>query len=83
MDYHIATSTMILLAVLVIWELVWKGFALWRAARRDQLVWFIPLLVINSAGLLPIVYLIYTSLHPEPPPTVDRRTAAMRAGSLP
>jgi len=40
-----------------IWELTWRGFALWRAAKNNHKFWFIPLLVINSIGLLPIIYL--------------------------
>lgn len=42
---------------LVILELVLKGFALWRAARNNQLNWFIALLVLNTAGILPLIYL--------------------------
>lgn len=40
-----------------LWEFVWKGFALWRAARNNAQGWFIVLLVFNTAGILPILYL--------------------------
>lgn len=40
-----------------IWEFVWKGFALWKAAKNDSQGWFIALLILNTAGLLPILYL--------------------------
>jgi hypothetical protein len=40
------------------WDLAWKGMALWRAARRKEQWWFIALLLINSMGLLPIAYLL-------------------------
>jgi hypothetical protein len=43
--------------VLVIWSLVWKGLALWRAAERKEKWWFIALLVINTLGILEILYL--------------------------
>jgi hypothetical protein len=39
-------------------ELVLKGFALWKSARKSQNVWFIALLVVNSLGILPIIYLV-------------------------
>ena len=39
-------------------ELVLKGFALWRAARLKQVIWFIAILIFNTAGILPIVYLL-------------------------
>ena len=44
---------------LVIWDLFWRGKALWRSARRRQLKWFIALLLVNSMGILPIVYLTF------------------------
>jgi hypothetical protein len=45
------------LLALGIWEITWKGFALWRAAKNNSKYWFIPLLIVNSVGLLPIIYL--------------------------
>mgnify|MGYP001560748161 CR=1 FL=1 len=43
---------------LIILDLVLKGFALWRSARRGEQRWFIALLVINSMGILPAIYLL-------------------------
>ncbi len=42
--------------LLTVWSLFWKSLALWKAARRRQLVWYIVLLVISTAGILPIIY---------------------------
>ncbi len=42
---------------LLLWEIIWKGFALWRAGRKNQPAWFFLLFVLNTAGILPIVYL--------------------------
>ncbi|MBU2496455.1 MAG: hypothetical protein KJ767_00145 [Nanoarchaeota archaeon] len=47
------------LAVIVIWEAVWKGIALWYSARAKHLVWFICILIFNTIGILPIVYLLF------------------------
>lgn len=44
-----------------IWTLVWKGFALWKSARLKQPVWFIALLIINTLGILEILYLFLFS----------------------
>jgi len=49
-------STPIIL-LLVAWSLVWKGIALWKAARRDQTAWYVVLLVLNTVGILEIVYI--------------------------
>ncbi len=34
--------------------------ALWRSARRNELIWFVFLLIVNSIGILPIIYLLLT-----------------------
>ena len=46
-----------MLPVLIIWSLFWKGLALWHSARRGEWVWFVVMLVINTVGILEIVYL--------------------------
>ena len=48
------TTIFVLLAIL---SLVWKGMALWKAGRMNQVGWFIVLLLINTAGILDILYL--------------------------
>lgn len=45
---------LVLLVVLAL-----KGYALWHAARRSEKWWFIALLVINTMGILELVYLIF------------------------
>lgn len=47
--------------VLALWELVWKGVALWKAAREESKPWFVALLLISSSGLLPIFYIFVFS----------------------
>ncbi|HVX90084.1 MAG TPA: DUF5652 family protein [Candidatus Paceibacterota bacterium] len=49
----------VFLLVALIWTLLWKGLALWHAARSGQWVWFIVFLIVNTAGILEIVYLIW------------------------
>ncbi len=48
---------MYLFLILVVWELIWKGIALWKAAREDQKYWFIAILILNTVGILPILYI--------------------------
>ncbi|HEX3012274.1 MAG TPA: DUF5652 family protein [Syntrophomonadaceae bacterium] len=50
-----------MLTVLVAWSIVWKGWALWRAARLKQVGWYIALLIINTVGIFEIIYLIVTN----------------------
>ena len=49
----------LLLLVLTAWSLMWKGFALWKSAKSNQRNWFIAILLINTFGILEIVYLFY------------------------
>jgi hypothetical protein len=43
---------------ILLWSLAWKGWALWLAARRGETAWFVALLVLNTAGLLEIFYIL-------------------------
>lgn len=45
------------IAVLLV-VLVLKGFALWRAGRNNHTGWFIALFILNTAGILEIIYLL-------------------------
>lgn len=42
---------------LLAWVVAWKGWALYLAARRGELPWFVALLVINTMGILEIFYI--------------------------
>ena len=44
---------------LIMLDLVLKGFALWKAGRNNHMYWFIALLLINSMGILPLIYLVF------------------------
>jgi len=46
-----------LLFVIVVWTLVWKAFSLWKSARKNQPVWFIVLLLVNTLGILEMLYI--------------------------
>ncbi|MBI4134078.1 MAG: hypothetical protein HY475_01500 [Candidatus Terrybacteria bacterium] len=41
----------------LIWALLWKGAALWVAARANERWWFSVLLVVGTLGLLEGFYL--------------------------
>ena len=45
--------------LVLLWSLVWKGLALWHAGRRGDAVWFVVLLVVNTLGILEIIYLLF------------------------
>ena len=76
-NFGISIFTFMLLASLImIWSLLWKGLALWKSARKGNLVWFILLLVINTAGILEILYIfIFSKLGKKERQKVKRKTA--------
>lgn len=49
----------IFLFVIFMWSLFWKGIALWRAANLGQRNWFVGILVINTVGILELIYLFF------------------------
>lgn len=55
-----------LIIVLVVWSLIWKGIGLWYAARNYQKAWFIAILVLNTAGILEIIYLLFFRRDKQP-----------------
>ena len=45
------------LIAMMLWSLFWKGLALWHSSRRKEPIWFVVLLIVNTAGILEIIYL--------------------------
>lgn len=50
-----------LLAVAMVWSLAWKFTALWTSARKGSVIWFIVLALVNTLGILPILYIFVFS----------------------
>ncbi len=55
----ISSNLATVLGLLILWELVWKLVALWHAGRNNQLGWFLVVGIINTAGILEIIYLLF------------------------
>ena len=53
--------------LLLVWSLFWKGRALWSAARLGHRKWFVALLVVNTFGILDILYLFVFSKKEQKP----------------
>lgn len=56
--YQNTNLLIIILFALTSWSLVWKGLALWKAAQKKEVRWFLAILILNTLGILPIIYLI-------------------------
>jgi len=55
----IANLPKFLVVVFLIWSLFWKGTSLWKSSKNGQKYWFIALLIINTLGILEIIYLAF------------------------
>jgi methionyl-tRNA synthetase len=38
-----------------------KGYSLWYSARNGQRIWFIILLIVNTFGILEVIYLVWVA----------------------
>lgn len=41
-----------------LWETTWKIIAMWKSARANKIAWFICIALINTVGVLPIIYIL-------------------------
>jgi hypothetical protein len=51
------SAFVVLMIIAVIWTLVWKAIALWKAARNDHKAWYIVMMIVNTLGILEIIYI--------------------------
>ena len=49
------------IVLVVLWSLPWKGVALWKAAQLSHKKWFIVLLIVNTLGILDIIYIRFVA----------------------
>ena len=50
------------LAFAIIWELVWKWIALYKAGQKGDILRFVCIFIFNTCGILPILYLLIDSI---------------------
>lgn len=56
MNLQLIISIIVIVALV---EAVLKGIALWKAGNNKQLGWFVALFILNTAGILPILYIMF------------------------
>ncbi|MGB9598476.1 MAG: DUF5652 family protein [Minisyncoccales bacterium] len=54
-------SQFLFLFLFSFWNLFWKGWALWKSAKRGEKKWFIALIILQTFGILDIIYLFIFS----------------------
>jgi hypothetical protein len=56
--YHSILLWLIPIIIIKLWDFAWKIFALLKAAKNNHMVWFVFILLFNTAGILPIIYIL-------------------------
>jgi len=51
------SSLTALVLIILLWSITWKGISLWKSAQRKEHWWFVALLLINTVGILEILYI--------------------------
>jgi len=54
---QLLTQNSPILFLIIAWSLIWKGIALWKAARNGQKGWFVAILIVNTLGILEMIYI--------------------------
>ncbi|MFH1509626.1 MAG: DUF5652 family protein [Candidatus Nealsonbacteria bacterium] len=61
MEQYLIENQTVILLLLTLWVLPWKGVALWRASKNQNLKWFIIILVLNTLAIVEIIYIFFFS----------------------
>jgi len=56
-NMQLTDLALIILPIAIAWSIFWKAMALWISARKNDGVWFIILMVVNTLGILEIIYI--------------------------
>lgn len=55
----IAANSNIVILILAVVLLI-KGLALYKAAKKESTIWFWVILITNTLGILPLLYLVFS-----------------------
>lgn len=73
-ELNLSTGFLVFILVLMIWETIWKFLGMWRSAKNNSVVWFIVIGVINSLGILPILYLyVFSKKKPSKTKSISKK----------
>lgn len=61
MSFTIEPKFAMFILAAALWSLPWKGVALWKAAHKKDNFWFVVLLILNTIGILEILYIFWLS----------------------
>ena len=77
-QWGIPLWAMCILGFIFVWSYAWKLAALWKSARKGSIVWFIVLALVNTVGILEILYIFVFSEMNMKPSRVQRKMRKRR-----
>lgn len=54
-------AAIVIVSLVLLWTLIWKGIALWKSCKKNHYIWFILFLILNTLGILEILYIFLFS----------------------
>jgi len=54
---QLSLPVVILIIILVLWTILWKIYAVWTAVKHNHKKWFVLLVILNTVGILEIIYI--------------------------
>ena len=51
----------VIIALIFIWSLVWMAIAMWKAAKKNHIAWYVIFLLVHTLGILEILYIFVFS----------------------
>lgn len=59
LDFAWIEGNLTWLLPILIGDAILRGYSLWRASHAGRRYWFVALFIINSLGILPLIYLFF------------------------
>lgn len=70
-----------LLISIFAWSIVWKLLALWKSARKNHVAWFIIIAIVNTIGILEILYIyVFSDAKKEKKELVKKKSSRRKVG---
>ena len=63
-----------LFAIILVWIVIWKLLAMWKSARNNHIAWFLVIAIINTVGILEILYIyVFSKMGKKPEKEVSKK----------
>ena len=75
MNWHGAFGSSFFILPVILWSLAATGLALWHAAKRGEVWWFVFFLFVHTAGIVELLYLLFVVRIQDTQAHVSKKTS--------